>query len=186
MSSCNPLPFIHPFFHSSFNADIGPFYMLTRNHIPGNNLDENFPLTIKEILLPLKIIMFYSLCNGSHPVGHNSLVCFKLWERLAYNFISMFPKYCCFFWVCRKWLWCLTDGLYRERYNLQLVLKIMFTRTSKTLADDIYENEVRGVNSSTQITVLKGNVVNTKILNHQHLPNAWLNKCVVCWMSNLL
>lgn len=54
---------------------------------------------------------------------------------------------------------------------MQLVLKIMFTRTSKTLADDIYEKEVRGVNSPTQITVLKGNVVNTKILNHQHLPN---------------
>lgn len=48
----------------------------------------------------------------------------------------------------------------------------MFTRTSKTLTDDIYENEARGVNSSTQITVLKGSVVNTEILNHQHLPNA--------------
>lgn len=48
----------------------------------------------------------------------------------------------------------------------------MFTGTSKTLADDIYEYEARGGNSSTQITVLKGNVVNTKILNHQHLPNA--------------
>lgn len=87
-------------------------------------------------------------------------------------FINMCPKYCCFFWVCRKRLWCLTDELYIERYNLQLVLKIMFTRTSKTLTDDIYENEARGVNSSTQITVLKGSVVNIKILNHQHLPNA--------------
>lgn len=70
--------------------------------------------------------------------------------------------------------------VYIERYNLQLVLKIMFTRTAKTLTDDIYENEARGVNSSAQITVLKGSVVNIKNSQPPALTKCDSNKSVVC------